>query len=139
VIESAAVAVKSEYAEDEVKVVVILKKDSQLTPEELIRYLEPRIPYFMVPRYIEFKAELPKTPNGKDQKGCSQGRGSCRERLGSRKSGDQNQAVNGFEFFADRYLENRQDKLNGCWRALIYCSLEMLDQFSNHEHKELER
>jgi len=35
---------------------------------ELIRFLEPRMAYFMVPRYVDIVARLPKTPTGKIQK-----------------------------------------------------------------------
>lgn len=68
VLESAAIAVPSEYSEDEIKAVVVLLPGMTLNPEELIRYLEPRMPYFMVPRYIEFVKELSKTPTEKVRK-----------------------------------------------------------------------
>lgn len=68
VLESAAIAVKSEFAEDEIKIVVKLKEGQTLSPIDLIRYLEPRMPYFMVPRYVEFSHEIPKTPTQKIQK-----------------------------------------------------------------------
>jgi crotonobetaine/carnitine-CoA ligase len=61
VMETAAVAVPSEYLEDEVKVCVVRSEGSELSHEELIEFLVPRMPKFMVPRYIEFVAELPKT------------------------------------------------------------------------------
>ena len=44
------------------------KKDCAVDPEELIRFLEPRMAYFMVPRYVETVEALPKTPTGKIQK-----------------------------------------------------------------------
>jgi crotonobetaine/carnitine-CoA ligase len=68
VLESAVVAVKSKYTEDEIKAVIVLREGSQLTPKELIRYLEPRMPYFMIPKYIEFKASFQKTPTEKIKK-----------------------------------------------------------------------
>lgn len=68
VLESAAVAVPSEYSEDEIKAYVVLHQGQKLDPAELIRYLEPRMPYFMVPRYVEFVDELPKTPTEKVRK-----------------------------------------------------------------------
>jgi crotonobetaine/carnitine-CoA ligase len=61
VLESAAVAVPSEWGEDEVKVVVVPKDGTTLDPAELIRFLIPRMPRFMVPRFVEICAELPKT------------------------------------------------------------------------------
>lgn len=68
VLESAAVAVKSELAEDEVKICVVLKPGESLTPEELIEYSVDRMPYFAVPRYVEFMDSLPKTPTERTQK-----------------------------------------------------------------------
>jgi len=68
VTESAAISVKSELSEDEVKIVVVLKKGEKLPPEELLAFCEERMPYFAVPRYVEFVESLPKTPNEKIQK-----------------------------------------------------------------------
>jgi len=62
VLESAAVAVPSELGEDEVKICVVLKPDESLSAEVLIRYCDERMPYFAVPRYVEFMESLPKTP-----------------------------------------------------------------------------
>jgi crotonobetaine/carnitine-CoA ligase len=61
VAETAAIAVPSEYGEDEVKIVVVKKPGPALSPEELIRFLIPRMPRFMVPRYVEFVDSLPRT------------------------------------------------------------------------------
>ena len=68
VLESAAVAVGSELAEDEVKICVVLKPGATVTPEDLTRYAAERMPYFAVPRYIEFLDVLPKTPTERVQK-----------------------------------------------------------------------
>jgi crotonobetaine/carnitine-CoA ligase len=68
VLESAAVAVKSELSEDEVKICVVLKPGATLTPEELIKHANDRMPYFAVPRYVEFMESLPKTPTERVQK-----------------------------------------------------------------------
>lgn len=76
--ESAAIAVKSEYgagAEDEVKVFVVLQFDKELTHEELYSYCEKNMPYFAVPRFIEFVESLPKTPNEKLKKGVLRDKG----------------------------------------------------------------
>ena len=59
--ECAAIGVKSDMQEDEVKIVVVKNKDIKLTEEELLYYCVKKMPYFMVPRYIEFKEELPRT------------------------------------------------------------------------------
>jgi crotonobetaine/carnitine-CoA ligase len=68
VAESAAISVKSELAEDEVKIVVVLKEGETLTPEELLDFCQDRMPYFAVPRYVEFVDSLPKTPTDRVQK-----------------------------------------------------------------------
>jgi crotonobetaine/carnitine-CoA ligase len=68
VLESAAVAVPSEVGEDEVKICVVLKPDSTITPEELIRHCNDRMPYFAVPRFVEFTESLPKTPTDRVEK-----------------------------------------------------------------------
>lgn len=71
VFESAAVAVKSEFGaggEDEIKVCVVLKDGVQLQPLELHDYCTKNMPYFAVPRYIEFLPSLPKTPSEKIRK-----------------------------------------------------------------------
>ena len=70
VAEVAAHGVTSELleAEAELKVVVVLKPDHALEAEELARFVNDNAPYFFVPRYIEFAAELPHTPTGRVQK-----------------------------------------------------------------------
>jgi len=68
VLESAAISVKSELSEDEVKIAVVLRKGEGLAPEELLAFCEERMPYFAVPRYVEFVESLPKTANEKIQK-----------------------------------------------------------------------
>lgn len=68
VLESAAVATPAEFSEDEVKVFVVPKAGAELTPEALIDFLIPRMAHYMVPRYVEIVAELPKTPTMKVKK-----------------------------------------------------------------------
>jgi crotonobetaine/carnitine-CoA ligase len=68
-VETAAVfAVKSTLAEDEVMAAIVLRNGEALDALDLIRYCEPRLPYFAVPRYLDFARDLPKTENGKIQK-----------------------------------------------------------------------
>jgi crotonobetaine/carnitine-CoA ligase len=50
--------------------IVVLKEDQTLGPEELVRHCEERMAKFMVPRYIEFREELPKTETHRIQKGA---------------------------------------------------------------------
>jgi crotonobetaine/carnitine-CoA ligase len=65
---AAAFPVQSPLAEDEVMAAIILHPNQQLAPAELIAFCEPRLPYFAVPRYLEFMADLPATESGKVQK-----------------------------------------------------------------------
>ncbi|MCR5855809.1 AMP-binding protein [Mesorhizobium sp. J428] len=66
--EAAAVAVKSEIAEDEVMAVVALKEGVEFDPAELIEFLRPRMAHFMIPRYVRVVDGLPRTPTAKIEK-----------------------------------------------------------------------
>jgi crotonobetaine/carnitine-CoA ligase len=66
--EAAAVAVPSEHGEDEVLAVVAPVEGHAVDPAELLGFLVPRMPHFMVPRYVRVLPELPKTPTQKVQK-----------------------------------------------------------------------
>jgi carnitine-CoA ligase len=68
VLECAVIPVAAEEGEQEVMAVVVAKPGHRIVPEALIDFLARRMAYFMVPRYLEFAAELPKTPTGKIQK-----------------------------------------------------------------------
>jgi crotonobetaine/carnitine-CoA ligase len=61
VLESAAIPVPSEWGEDEIKVLIVLKPNSSLTEETLVNFLVDRAPRFMIPRYVEIVEDLPKT------------------------------------------------------------------------------
>lgn len=64
VLEAAAVGVKEDHSGEAVKIFVV-KKDSSLTPEELLDYCRENLVAYKVPRHIEFRTELPKTNVGK--------------------------------------------------------------------------
>jgi carnitine-CoA ligase len=68
IVEAAAVGVASELTEQDVKVYVVLRPGSALTPAEIHAYCAERAAPFMVPRYIEVVASLPKTPTQKVEK-----------------------------------------------------------------------
>lgn len=68
VYESAVVGVPSEFTEDEILAVVVPRDGVCIDPVELTEYLIDRLPYFMVPRFLSFVQELPKTPTLKIQK-----------------------------------------------------------------------
>ncbi|MHA1728595.1 MAG: AMP-binding protein [Promethearchaeota archaeon] len=67
VLESAAFGIKSsqipgeDYAEDEVMVVVVLKPGKTMNPEELLDFIHDKLADFMLPRFIEFADQLPKS------------------------------------------------------------------------------
>jgi crotonobetaine/carnitine-CoA ligase len=65
-VENAAVfPVRSELAEDEVMAAVVLRSGAELTAAALLDYCQPRMPYFAVPRFVDFVQSLPATENGK--------------------------------------------------------------------------
>jgi crotonobetaine/carnitine-CoA ligase len=61
-------AVPSEVTEDDVKVTAVLRSGSTLTPTELFEWSKEWVPYFALPRYIEFRSELPLSPLGRVHK-----------------------------------------------------------------------
>lgn len=61
VAESGAVAVPAAEGEDEVKIAVVVTPGAEFDPAELVAFLEPRMPRFAIPRFIEIWDELPKT------------------------------------------------------------------------------
>jgi carnitine-CoA ligase len=72
---AAAFPIPSELGEDDVMVAIVLEPGETLTPEELIEHCRPLLPYFAVPRYVEFVSELPLTENGKVRKQVLRDRG----------------------------------------------------------------
>jgi carnitine-CoA ligase len=65
---AAVFPVRATLAEDEVMAAVVLQPGFQSGELALIEFCAPRLPYFAVPRYVEFFTELPVTENGKVQK-----------------------------------------------------------------------
>jgi crotonobetaine/carnitine-CoA ligase len=69
VVEVAAVGVPSEHGEEEVMVAVAGRPGAPpIDPAELIEFLIPRMPHYMVPRYVRVLDVLPKTATNKIQK-----------------------------------------------------------------------
>ncbi len=58
-------AVPSPLTEDDLKITATLVEGSTLTEEELFVWCVDQLPYFALPRYIEFRAELPRSPVGR--------------------------------------------------------------------------
>jgi crotonobetaine/carnitine-CoA ligase len=65
-IEEAAVhAVFSPRGEDDVKVTAVLRPGAKLQPEALFEWAQDKVPYYALPRFIEFRTALPKNPQGR--------------------------------------------------------------------------
>lgn len=64
--EAAAVGVPSPYAgDDDIKLCVVCKKGAATDPQALIAHLASILPHYMVPRYLEFLPELPRSATNK--------------------------------------------------------------------------
>ncbi|MDX2024607.1 MAG: AMP-binding protein [Deltaproteobacteria bacterium] len=64
VLEVGAIGVPDEKSGEVVKVVVV-KKDESLTEQALIEFCRESLAGYKVPKFVEFRKELPKTPVGK--------------------------------------------------------------------------
>lgn len=65
IVDVAAHAVLSDLLEDELKVTVVLNAEANLSEEQLCLWSAEQMPYFAVPRYIEFRIDLPRNPVGR--------------------------------------------------------------------------
>ena len=63
VLDCAIIAVPSELGEDEVKAYVTPRPGETVQPEDVIYWCADNLAYFKVPRYIEVRDELPRTPS----------------------------------------------------------------------------
>jgi crotonobetaine/carnitine-CoA ligase len=68
ILEVAAIPVSSELSEDDVMVYIVLKTGEALTHAEVVHFAAENMSYFMVPRFVEFIPELPKTSSEKLEK-----------------------------------------------------------------------
>ena len=57
--------VPDSYRGETVKVCVVLKEGQTATPEEITEYCRAKLAKFKVPKLVEFRSELPKSPIGK--------------------------------------------------------------------------
>ena len=48
---------------------MVLREGATATPEEMYRWSLDQIPYFALPRYVEIRDDLPRSPLGKILKG----------------------------------------------------------------------
>jgi acyl-CoA synthetase (AMP-forming)/AMP-acid ligase II len=71
VAESAVIAVPDHIRGEEVKAYIVLKSPAtpeNVPPQEIWNFCKPHLAAFKVPRYLEYRDELPKTPSSKVQK-----------------------------------------------------------------------
>jgi len=68
VIEVSIHAVHSKLSEDDVKATIILREGSTITEQTLCEWSIDQLPYYAIPRYIEFREILPINPLGKVMK-----------------------------------------------------------------------
>jgi long-chain acyl-CoA synthetase len=64
VLEVAAIGIKDDKTGEAIKIFVV-KRDPSLTEEELKKYLHENLTNYKVPKYVEWRTELPKTNVGK--------------------------------------------------------------------------
>ncbi len=64
----AAHPVPSELSEDDIKLCIVLEPDQEFSAEEMFSYLQETLPYFAMPRYVEFLDNLPLTATGRVMK-----------------------------------------------------------------------
>ena len=58
-------AVPSQLSEDDLKVTAVIKANQALSADELFQWCVAQLPYFALPRYIEFREDLPRSPVGR--------------------------------------------------------------------------
>jgi len=68
VLECAVIGVPSEMTEEDVMACVVLRPGRTLTARALVDWCTTQMARFMVPRYVRFLSELPKTPTDKVEK-----------------------------------------------------------------------
>ena len=60
VVDCAAVGVRTQHGDEEVLAVLVVRDPGAFDPAELIAFLEPRMPRFMIPRYVRVVDDLPR-------------------------------------------------------------------------------
>ena len=67
--DAAAIAVPSEFGEEDVFLFVTQKNGSAMSDEDIITYCKAVMAKFMVPKYVVTLEAMPRTPTGKPEKG----------------------------------------------------------------------
>ena len=60
IVECSAIGVRTAHGDDEVMVALIVRERSSFDPADLLRFLESRMPKFMLPRYVEVFDDFPR-------------------------------------------------------------------------------
>jgi crotonobetaine/carnitine-CoA ligase len=68
VLESAVIGVPSELYDEEVKAYIVFKEGKTADPAEIFQWCEKRLARFKVPRFLEYRSSLPKTPTFRVEK-----------------------------------------------------------------------
>jgi crotonobetaine/carnitine-CoA ligase len=76
-LEAAAVGVEVDDGDEEILLAYVVKQGREISVEDLRRFLEERLPRFMVPRFFREMAAFPKTATGKIQKEVLRQEGRC--------------------------------------------------------------
>lgn len=66
--ESTVVGIENERVGEEIKAVIVPEDGATITPVDICRRCEKRLPYLKVPRYIEVRDEFPRGPSGNIRK-----------------------------------------------------------------------
>lgn len=68
IMDTAVIPVPDKIRGEEVKAYIVLKPNEELVPEEIVTFCSENMASFKVPRYIEIREGLPKTPSERVQK-----------------------------------------------------------------------
>ena len=66
--EAAVIGVPSADSEEDLMAVLVPIEGTVIDPIALLEFLQPRMPHFMIPRFVRVVAELPRTASLKIQK-----------------------------------------------------------------------
>lgn len=61
-------AIASDLGEDEIKACIVTSEPTEIQPRELFAWFQAHLPYFAIPRYVEFVDEIPVNHLGRVQK-----------------------------------------------------------------------